>query len=261
MLKCIPEPRAELSKYAPKMLTTAINPEKIGDVVGQRGKTINEIIARTGVKIDITEFIMSMLENYAYNSLVYAYTMPEYVNAVRTINPDAKIVIVGMHNPLKDVTLEISADKILPIGEYFDKVVEAATLHAKVYSLVTENVILVEAPDVKNANNDLTLNLFQFAVAINSSFALYPNADGHTYIKDQLTNALDIKITKPMMGDVDLDGEISIMDATQIQLFLVHYIPLSPNQQTLADTDKDASLSVIDATTIQRLLAKIITEF
>lgn len=63
------------------------------------------------------------------------------------------------------------------------------------------------------------------------------------------------------LGDVDLDGEISIMDATQIQLFLVHYIPLSPNQQTLADTDKDTSLSVIDATTIQRLLAKIITEF
>ena len=42
-------------KYAPKIVQIQIDPEKIGDVVGQRGKTINEIIARTGVKIDITD--------------------------------------------------------------------------------------------------------------------------------------------------------------------------------------------------------------
>ncbi len=55
MEKCIAEPRKEVSKYAPKIISMEINPEKIGDVVGQRGKTINEIIARTGVKIDINE--------------------------------------------------------------------------------------------------------------------------------------------------------------------------------------------------------------
>ena len=55
MTPCIAEPRAELSKYAPKIIAISIDPEKIGDVVGQRGKTINEIIARTGVKIDITD--------------------------------------------------------------------------------------------------------------------------------------------------------------------------------------------------------------
>ena len=55
MSKAIAAPRAELSKYAPKIIQIKIDPEKIGDVVGQRGKTINEIIARTGVKIDITD--------------------------------------------------------------------------------------------------------------------------------------------------------------------------------------------------------------
>ena len=55
MSKAIAEPRKEVSKYAPKIISIEIDPERIGDVVGQRGKTINEIIARTGVKIDITD--------------------------------------------------------------------------------------------------------------------------------------------------------------------------------------------------------------
>ncbi len=55
MKPAIAEPRKEVGKYAPKIISLQIDPEKIGDVVGQRGKTINEIIARTGVKIDITD--------------------------------------------------------------------------------------------------------------------------------------------------------------------------------------------------------------
>ncbi|MDY3110592.1 MAG: polyribonucleotide nucleotidyltransferase [Lachnospiraceae bacterium] len=55
MKPAIAEPRKEVGKYAPKIISIQIDPEKIGDVVGQRGKTINEIIARTGVKIDITD--------------------------------------------------------------------------------------------------------------------------------------------------------------------------------------------------------------
>lgn len=55
MKKAIAVPRAEVGPYAPKIISIQIDPEKIGDVVGQRGKTINEIIARTGVKIDITD--------------------------------------------------------------------------------------------------------------------------------------------------------------------------------------------------------------
>ena len=55
MKPAIAAPRPEVGKYAPKIISLQIDPEKIGDVVGQRGKTINEIIARTGVKIDISE--------------------------------------------------------------------------------------------------------------------------------------------------------------------------------------------------------------
>ncbi len=52
---CIAAPRGEVGKYAPKIVQIQIDPQKIGDVVGQRGKTINAIIEQTGVKIDITD--------------------------------------------------------------------------------------------------------------------------------------------------------------------------------------------------------------
>ncbi|MBQ7958733.1 MAG: polyribonucleotide nucleotidyltransferase, partial [Oscillospiraceae bacterium] len=55
MLKAIPEPRAEVNKYAPKMLQTKINPEKIREVIGQGGKVIQKIQADCEVKIDISE--------------------------------------------------------------------------------------------------------------------------------------------------------------------------------------------------------------
>ena len=55
MKPAIAEPRKEVSKYAPKIIQMSIDPQKIGDVVGQRGKTINAIIEMTGVKIDIND--------------------------------------------------------------------------------------------------------------------------------------------------------------------------------------------------------------
>ena len=55
MSKAIAEPRKEVNEWAPKIEQITIDPSKIGDVVGQKGKTINEIIDRTGVKNDITD--------------------------------------------------------------------------------------------------------------------------------------------------------------------------------------------------------------
>ena len=55
MLPCIAEPRAELSKYAPKLLTTKIDVEKIGDVIGKQGKVIQKICAECNCKVDVEE--------------------------------------------------------------------------------------------------------------------------------------------------------------------------------------------------------------
>ncbi len=55
MLETIPQPKSDLSPYAPRILSMNINPDKIRDVIGPGGKTINKIIAETGVKIDIED--------------------------------------------------------------------------------------------------------------------------------------------------------------------------------------------------------------
>lgn len=55
MLEVLPAPKAELSKYAPKIISFTINPDKIREVIGSGGKVINKIIEETGVKIDITD--------------------------------------------------------------------------------------------------------------------------------------------------------------------------------------------------------------
>ena len=64
MLKAIPAPRPELSKYAPKMLTLKIDPDKIREVIGSGGKVIQKICAECNVKIDIEDdghiFVSSM---------------------------------------------------------------------------------------------------------------------------------------------------------------------------------------------------------
>jgi len=55
MLQCIDKPREEVSKYAPKIISMTIKPDKIRDVIGAGGKVINKIIEETGVKIDIDD--------------------------------------------------------------------------------------------------------------------------------------------------------------------------------------------------------------
>ena len=72
ILKAISAPRAEVSKYAPKLITMKINPDKIRDVIGQGGKIIQKIVAETGAKIDIeddgTVYILAVNSAAAYEA-------------------------------------------------------------------------------------------------------------------------------------------------------------------------------------------------
>ncbi len=82
MKPAISEPRKEVGEFAPKIIQIQIDPAKIGDVVGQRGKTINEIIERTGVKIDITD------EGFVSVCGVEQDKMQEAVQMIKTITTD-----------------------------------------------------------------------------------------------------------------------------------------------------------------------------
>ena len=90
---------------------------------------------------------------------------------------------------------------------------------------------------------------------------LYPNEAGHTYIKDQITNALSITNTKPLIGDANIDGEVNILDATVIQRYVASIDDMTEQQKALSDVDSDNEVTVFDATIVQRYVADIITKF
>ena len=102
MLKQLPEPRKEISKYAPKIIHTHINPEKIKDVIGTGGKVINKIIMETGVKIDIEE-----------DGNVFIYSL-DSING----NKALKIIEDIVREFKVDDICEGTVIKILPFGAF-----------------------------------------------------------------------------------------------------------------------------------------------
>lgn len=102
MLEVLPEPRKELSPYAPKIVSFTINPEKIKDVIGSGGKTINKIIDETGVKIDIDD-----------NGLV----MVASTNA--EMNEKAKQIILGIATDIEvGKTYTGKVERIMQFGAF-----------------------------------------------------------------------------------------------------------------------------------------------
>ncbi len=85
MLPCISEPRAELSAYAPKIMTMSIDPDKIRDVIGTGGKVIQKIIADTGVKIDIED------DGKVFIATVDAEAGQKAMNIIRGIVSDVEV--------------------------------------------------------------------------------------------------------------------------------------------------------------------------
>ena len=104
MLKQIAEPRREVSKYAPKILTMKINTDKIKDVIGTGGKVINKIIDETGVKIDISE---------EGNVIVYSIDKEAAQKAIDKIENIAREIEVGEY-------YDGIVTKIMPFGAFVD---------------------------------------------------------------------------------------------------------------------------------------------
>ncbi len=104
MLKQIAEPRKEVSKYAPKILTMKIDPEKIKDVIGTGGKVINKIIEETGVKIDISE---------EGNVVVYSIDKEAAQKALDIIEKIVREIEVGEY-------YDGVVTKLMPFGAFVD---------------------------------------------------------------------------------------------------------------------------------------------
>jgi len=154
----ISEPRKELSKYAPKIVNMKINPEKIKDVIGSGGKTINKIIEETGVKIDIQEdgtvFIYSDDSEKAAHaqSIIEEITREIEVNGIYT-GKVARIMNFGAFIDLgggKEGLLHISKISNERVNKVEDVLKVGDEVTVKVYEIDNQGRINLTRKDLYN---------------------------------------------------------------------------------------------------------------
>ncbi len=145
MLAVLDKPREELSQYAPKIIMFTIDPEKIGDVIGKSGKTINKIVDDTGVKIDIEEdgrvFIAGVdqaMTDKAKEIILSIVKDPEigdeYVGSVVTVRDELGAFVEL--SPSRDGMIHIAK-----LGKYVGKRLEAVSEVLKVGDTVKVEVV------------------------------------------------------------------------------------------------------------------------
>ncbi len=154
MRPAIAKPRADVSKYAPKIDQITIDPQKIGDVVGKQGSTINKIIEETGVKIDISEEGMVAIAGVDRGMIEKAKAIIKSI--VTDIEPGQ--VITGKVVRIMDfgafVELKPKKDGMLHVSKLADHRVEKVEDVLKVGDTVTVKVLNV---DVKTGKISLSM--------------------------------------------------------------------------------------------------------
>lgn len=150
MLKTIPEPNKEMSPYAPRITTLHINPEKIRDVIGKGGETINKIIDETGVTIDIEDdgsvFIASADQDGAKRAIEWVKDLTREVKAGEFF--DGKITRIMNFGAFAEVLP--GQEGLIHISQLSDKRVEKVEDVVKVGDVVP--VVVKEIDDQGRMN-------------------------------------------------------------------------------------------------------------
>ena len=163
MLEEIPEPRAELSKYAPRFISMRVDPDKIRLVIGPGGKTVNRIVDETGAKIDISDEDVGFIAIYAVDqeSAEAAKREIELITkdvevgetyegkVTRIMNFGAFIEIL----PGKEGLLHISKMADHRVAKVEDVMNIGDVVKVKVTEIDSQNRVNLERPDVKRSEN------------------------------------------------------------------------------------------------------------
>ena len=144
MLAVIPETRDHLSPYAPKIITFKINPEKIGEVIGQGGKTINKIIEKTGVKIDIEDDGTVMVSSASTDACNEAKRIIEDIVFVPEVGERYTGTVVRLMQFGAFVEISSACDGMIHISKLSTKRVERVEDIVKIGDKVEVEVIKVD---------------------------------------------------------------------------------------------------------------------
>ena len=177
---------------------------------------LSPMIADMGLNESWTMRLNAIIEGFAYSAVEYALKLPELIGKIRTVNPNAVIVVVGQYNPMSGVVLDVGGAS-MDMSEYIDGLVSAVAAHGIGYALISGESIFVEAPkvDIANTKKVWTENDLVFDLLLNGFRDLYPSETGSKYIADQILGALKINETKPGSGFSDVAKNAYYYDAVE----------------------------------------------
>ena len=170
----------------------------------------------------------------------YACELPELVNEINAVNPDALVIIVGMYNPMADAVIALDENTTLDISEYVDYLVKGVAVHGIAYSMLTGNAIYVDAPAVETGVTGTTVGLDNLLPVLMTG-KLFPTDNGHEYIKNQILNALDLSTN--LLGDVNDDGVVDILDLMRLAN---HFANGAKINEKNSDVNCDGVVDILD---------------
>ena len=210
--------------------------------------------------LEMGKAITATIESFAYATLVYAWELPGVVNAVREINADAIVAVVGLDNPLANATVTLGGETF-NVGKVLDAVVMASDAYGIAYAMIFADCIYVTARDAANDAEGSALTpaslMGMFGMGIDES--VIPNAAGHKYIANRLYNALNV--TPLPLGDVNHNGKVTAVDAMLTLRYAVKLVTDDEICVRVADVDGNGKITAVDAMHILRYAVKLINKF
>lgn len=187
-------------------------------------------------------------ESFAFGTLAYASALPQVLDEIHRINPNARVIVVGMDNPLGGSSIKLSSGEIMELGDYVGKLIQMTDDCAQTAALERPYVTFVSAPNAKNANDGKTLTETNLILTYLSGVKAdaIPDAEGHAYINAQ------IQASFRKMGDVDGNGSVTYNDALKILRASIDLEKLDADAISVADVDGKTGISYNDALKILR---------
>jgi len=227
---------------------------------------VEEALAKVAAEIDalelpeeMKELLKATVEAYAYNVVEYTINLPQLIYAIREVNEDAVVIVVGMYNPIDDITAfgyDLSA-----VGEYFDYLIEAADAYGIGLAMLTNELDYVVADEVEIAQSELSLGDLGDLLDGDLS-VMYPSANGDAYIAERIENALTLSFeVGGLWGDADGDGVVTPIDAMLVLQYYVGDITAAELNVNVCDVDDDGAVSPIDAMLILQYYVGDIAKF
>lgn len=202
-------------------------------------------IATLGSKADA---LVTAAESFAYGTLAYAHTLPQLLDEIHAMNPDATVVVIGMDNPLSGTTISLSSGESMDLGAYIGKLIQMTDRCAQTAAIEREYVIFTAAADAANPNDGQTLSENKLILTYLRSVKAeaLPTEEGHAYIKDRILASFR------KMGDVDGNGTVSYNDALKVLRASINLDVLDMDAAVVANVDGKAGITYGDALKILR---------